>query len=303
MLNAVLITGVLFFAAACRDGLNSDEDLAESETSSGAGGSVRSWHPVTGTVVPRPSDAESWKGMARIESDKPILIIPGHADAQCSAVGGSGTPGFVARNGPKYAMSKDPIGPKKVIMTDELYWAIEIAQEVVRQGKANRIEQMEFYDPVNTAAGAIRCIHSPDHPDASWARGAAVAARGGYALEIHFDAWGKAGAGSGLIPRLRYGVTQIDEALAIEFGRYAKNYDAGRGSGGLGGPKRGVSFLEIGKLEDPLEGLLRNPATRDKTIKCTSKRIVDAIARVLRIDQTGARSSASLGNGSVTECQ
>lgn len=302
MLNAVLVAGALVVTVACRDGLNGDGGLGESETS-GGGGSGRSRHPVTGIVVPSPSEAESWKGMARIEADKRILIMPGHADAQCPAVGGSGTPGDAVANKGAKPMSTEPNRLSGHTMTDELFWAIEIAREVVNQGKANRIENIEFYDPVGSAEGADRCIKSPDNPVASWARGAAVAAEGGYALEIHLDAWGRWGSGSGLIPRIKYGPTQIDEALAREFGRYPIRYSAGRGVGGLGGPRRGVSFLEIGKLENPLEGLLRNSSTRDKTVRCTSKRIVDAIVRGLHIDQTGALRPAPGDGGAVTDCQ
>jgi hypothetical protein len=189
-------------------------------------------------------------------------------------------------------------------MTDELYWAIEIAKEVVRQGKLMRSPDsgspsilMEYYDPVVTAEGAGRCIKNPDNPATAWARGAAVAAQGGYALEIHLDAWGPYGSGSGLIPRTKYLPTQIDEALAQEFGRYPKLL-----RGGLGGPKRGVSFLEIGKLEDPLEGLLRNPSTRERTIRCTSKRIVDAIRQGLHLDRAGTAKSASPEKDTDADC-
>lgn len=98
------------------------------------------------------------------------------------------------------------------------------------------------------------------------------AASGGYALEIHFDAWGPDGVGSGLIPPLHRPFGRLDESLAEAFGGFPMAF-----RGGLGGPRRGIALLEVGKLEGTLEGLLRNPATRSDTVMTIANRIVTAL--------------------------
>ena len=95
---------------------------------------------------------------------------------------------------------------------------------------------------------------------------------GGYVLEIHFDAYGRHGVGSGLIPNLRSPATRIDESLALNFGRYPINF-----RGGLGAPRRGISILEIGKLEGQLERALRAPQSRNAVVAALALRIVEAI--------------------------
>jgi len=46
-----------------------------------------------------------------------------------------------------------------------------------------------------------------------------------------------------------------------------------------GGPKRGIGLLEVGKLEGPLEASLRDPRTRERTIKYIAQRVVYALQR------------------------
>jgi hypothetical protein len=102
--------------------------------------------------------------------------------------------------------------------------------------------------------------------------GKAHAAAGGYALEIHFDAYGPDGVGSGVIPALHRPFSRLDESLAQAFGGYPMQF-----RGGLGGPRRGITLLEIGKLEAPLEPALRNPATRERALAAISERVVAAL--------------------------
>jgi hypothetical protein len=45
----------------------------------------------------------------------------------------------------------------------------------------------------------------------------------------------------------------------------------------LGGPKRGIGLLEIGKLEGNLEASLRDPRTRQRTVQLIAWRVVNAI--------------------------
>ena len=94
----------------------------------------------------------------------------------------------------------------------------------------------------------VRTMVNGDEPGSNWAVGRDHAAGGGYALEIHFDAHGPSGVGSGLIPPLHRPFSRLDESLAEAFGSYPMNF-----RDRLGGPKRGLALLEIGKLEPPLE--------------------------------------------------
>ena len=78
--------------------------------------------------------------------------------------------------------------------------------------------------------------------------------------------------GSGLIPNLRSPASRIDESLALNFGRYPLRF-----RGGLGAPRRGISILEIGKLEGQLERRLRDPESRNTVITALALRIVTAM--------------------------
>ena len=102
------------------------------------------------------------------------------------------------------------------------------------------------------------------------------AAAGGYALEIHYDAYGPDGVGSGLIPPLHRHTTRLDESLAQAFGAYPLLYREG-----LGAPRRGIAILEIGKLEGSLEAALRDPGRSEATINAIALRVVEALERGL----------------------
>ena len=91
-------------------------------------------------------------------------------------------------------------------------------------------------------------------------------------VEIHYDAYAPHGIGAGIIPAVAYGFSVMDEALAKEFGAYPYDY-----RGMLGGPRRGVSMLEIGMLEGALERGLRDPRKRKATLNRIARRIVSAL--------------------------
>jgi hypothetical protein len=150
-------------------------------------------------------------------------------------------------------------------ITDELYWNLVIARAVERLGQQRGLN-IRFYDP------PMRTIVDGDHPATNWSVGRAHAAAGGYALEIHFDAYGPDGIGSGLIPPLHRAFSLIDESLAREFGGYPREF-----RNRLGGPKRGLALLEIGKLEGILEASLRDPASRDRSVETIASRVVRAL--------------------------
>jgi hypothetical protein len=76
---------------------------------------------------------------------------------------------------------------------DELYWTLRTAAAVVALGQSRGLA-IELYVP------PVRDIAKGDDPRTNWSHGKAFAANGGYALEIHFDAYGPDGIGSGLIP-------------------------------------------------------------------------------------------------------
>jgi hypothetical protein len=82
--------------------------------------------------------------------------------------------------------------------------------------------------------------------------------------------------GSGLIVPLNREPSRLDESLAQEFGNYPRNF-----RGGLGGPRRGVAILEIGKLEGQLERSLRDPARRALVVNAIAVRVVQALVRGL----------------------
>jgi len=112
-------------------------------------------------------------------------------------------------------------------------------------------------------------------------------------LEIHYDAYGPDGIGSGLMPPINRPSSQLDESLALAFGGYPRLF-----RGGLGAPKRGIALLEIGKLEGQLEASLRDPRRREASIAGIAERVVAAIERGLGINPPpGAVGSEPLGTG------
>jgi hypothetical protein len=135
-------------------------------------------------------------------------------------------------------------------ITDELYWNMAVAETVVALGQQRGL-RISYYRP------PFRTIVDGNDPGTNWSVGRRHAAEGGYAVEIHFDAWGPDGIGSGLIPPLHRPFGRLDESLAEAFGGYPMAF-----RGGLGGPRRGIALLEVGKLEGSLERSLRDPATR-----------------------------------------
>jgi hypothetical protein len=196
-----------------------------------------SWDPLTG---PRSRLARDWQGMRPLSADTEILVMPGHADSQ--GVAGSGTSGeAVALRGAR---------PMQPGISDELHWNLLTAQAIVRLGQQRGLR--------------------------TWSVGRSHAAAGGYALEIHYDAYGPDGVGSGLIPPFHRPPSRIDESLAQEFGNFPLRF-----RDGLGAPRRGVAILEIGKLEGPLERSLRDPRTSPATLDAIADRVVRALARGL----------------------
>ena len=201
-----------------------------------------------------------WKGTKVVPKNIPILILAGHADSQ--GISGAGTAGYQV--GIKGANQMDQS------ISDELYWNIKIRDEIVRIGKEKGLV-ISSYDP------GIRNIIDGNNSITNWSVGAKHIRSGGYALEVHFDSYGEYGFGSGLIPALSAKLNYIDESLANSFGRYPLFF-----RGGLGGPRRGIRILEIGKLEGQLENFLRNPLTRKKTIFLISNKVVEAILVALK---------------------
>jgi hypothetical protein len=208
--------------------------------------------PLTG---PRSRLQRDWIGVRAVPADLPILVMAGHADSQ--GIAGPGTAGE--------AVSRRGAAPMLSGITDELYWNMQVARRVVDLGLQRGLN-IRYYDP------PLRAIVDGDDPRTNWSVGKAHATAGGYALEIHFDAYGPDGVGSGVIPALHRPFSSIDESLALAFGGYPMQF-----RGGLGGPRRGITLLEIGKLEAPLEPALRNPATREQALSAISERVVVAL--------------------------
>ena len=208
--------------------------------------------PLTG---PRSRLARDWVGARAVPADVPILVMAGHADSQ--GIGGPGTAGA--------AVDLRGAAPMQPGIRDELYWNLEVARRVVELGQRRGLA-IRFYDPQQ------RTIANANDPRTNWSVGKRHADAGGYALEIHFDAYGPDGVGSGVIPALHRPFSRIDESLAQAFGGYPMQF-----RGGLGGPRRGITLLEIGKLEAPLETALRNPATREQALAAISERVVAAL--------------------------
>lgn len=216
----------------------------------------QSFDPITGV---RSRLSKDWIGLITLPPTTPILVMAGHADSQ--GIGGAGTSGAaVALRGQR---RMDPS------MTDELFWNLRLAQAVVTLGQTRGLD-IRFYDPPQ------RTIADPNDPRTTWSVGRAFVAAGGYALEIHHDAYGPDGIGSGLIPPLRQPLSRLDESLAEAFGAYPFRF-----RDGLGAPKRGIAILEIGKLEAPLEPALRHPVRGQEVINRLAERVVEAMVRGL----------------------
>ncbi|MEB3266769.1 MAG: dehydrogenase [Cyanobacteriota bacterium] len=219
--------------------------------------------PAPGSIDPllgqRSTLGRDWVGLRPLPADTPILVMAGHADSQ--NISGSGTSGAAV------ALGGAP--PMYAGISDELYWNMVIAQAVVTVGQRRGLT-IRYHRP------PFRTIHDGDAPGTNWSEGRAHAAAGGYALEIHFDAYGPNGIGSGLIPPLHRPFSSLDESLAQEFGGYPMNF-----RDRLGGPKRGIALLEIGKLEPPLETALRDPQFRAATVERIAERVVQALERGL----------------------
>jgi hypothetical protein len=257
LVSALLVAGPLGFPAVGRaqDGARPaiGSPLASRGVSPNPAGPDSD--PLTG---PRSRLRRDWVGTRALPSQTPILVMAGHADSQ--NIAGSGTSGAAV------AAGASPMYPG---ISDELYWNMVIAQAVVAEGQRRGL-RIEYYRP------PFRTIHDQDEPGTNWSVGRRHVAAGGYAMEIHFDAWGPSGVGSGLIPPLHSSFTRIDEELASEFGGYPMLFREG-----LGGPRRGIALLEIGKLEGYLEAALRDRRTRPIAVQRITLRVVDSLERGL----------------------
>ena len=210
----------------------------------------------------RLTSKKNWRGKLRPSHTVPILVLAGHADSQRIS---SGTRG--------YAVAIKDARPMQPGMTDETFWNLATAKRIAKLGKKRGLN-ITFYDP------GVRTIHDADDPRTNWSKGRRHVQAGGYALEIHYDAYGDDGLGSGVIPRVYGEQTVIDEHLAEEFGSFPWDF-----RGVLGAPKRGISILTVGKLEGDLENKLRNPATRDGALNYLADRVVTTIAKALGVPQ------------------
>jgi hypothetical protein len=236
--------------------------------------------PAPASALPRLADpltgqrsrlGRDWVGLRTMAEDTPILVMAGHADSQ--GIQGSGTSGA--------AVALGGAAPMLAGITDELYWNTVIALAVEQLGQQRGLN-IRYYQPPS------RTIVDGNHPATNWSVGRAHAAAGGYALEIHFDAYGPDGIGSGLIPPLHRPFSRIDESLAREFGGYPMNF-----RDRLGGPKRGIGLLEIGKLEGTLEASLRDPLSRDRSVWIIASRIVRALEIGLGRPSDGSAAAAA----------
>ena len=195
----------------------------------------------------------TWVGSEVVDKNVPILILAGHADSQGFA---AGTPGE--------AVDKFGVNPMNPVISDELFWNLKLQESVVKLGKKKGLN-ISSYDPI------VRNIDDANDPRTNWSVGRKFSKRGGYAIELHFDAYGKYGIGSGLIPPFSDPPNKIDESIARKFGRFPVLF-----RGGLGAPRREIRILEIGKLEGLLEKNLRNLKTRQRTINLLANEIVQA---------------------------
>jgi hypothetical protein len=254
LLTALLSGGPLGFAASARA-----QEASPPTPSPLANRAVRSSPPDRGgdpLTGPRSRLPRDWIGTRTLGPTTPILVLAGHADSQNLA--GSGTSGAAV------AAGAAPMSPG---ISDELYWNLAVAEAVVAEGQSRGL-------PIRSYLPPSRTIYDGNSPGTNWSVGKQHVAAGGYALEIHFDAWGPSGIGSGLIPPLHDAFSRIDEELAREFGGYPMFFRRG-----LGGPRRGIALLEIGKLEGTLEASLRDPRIRASTVQRIAVRVVDSLER------------------------
>ena len=204
---------------------------------------------------PRVGLNSEWVGTLPVSRSMHFLILAGHADSQ--GVSGAGTAGEAVAGKGKLPMDSS--------MSDELFWNLLLRDAIVQIGRDKGLN-ISGYEP------GVRNIDDGNHPITNWSFGAKHVQKGGYALELHLDSYGEYGFGSGLIPAISSRLNLVDDSLAKNFGRYPLFF-----RGGLGGPKRGIRILEIGKLEGNLEKRLRDRGSREKVINQIANRIVNAI--------------------------
>ncbi len=209
---------------------------------------------------PRTRLRGNWVGRQPVSPSLKIVVMAGHADSQ--GMHGSGTPGAAVDQ-----RGEAPMDPR---MRDELFWNRKVRDAVVALSKQKGLNIIG-YDP-----GALSIAKASD-PRTNWSVARRLSRQGDYILEIHFDAYSPHGYGSGLIPALNRNLNRVDESLAQSFGRFPRLF-----RGGLGGPRRGISILEIGMLEGILEANLRNPKTREATIQAIALQVTDALMLGLR---------------------
>ena len=204
---------------------------------------------------PRVNLPTQWNGSIPVDKSLSILVLAGHADSQ--GLAGSGTSGAAV----------DLLGakPMQSDISDELFWNLLIRDEIVKLGKQKGLN-IKSYDP------PYRNIINGNHPKTNWSIGARHAQAGGYVIEIHFDSYGKYGFGSGLIPAITRNLNTVDESLAKSFGKYPLFF-----RGGLGGPRRGIRILEIGKLEGELEKSLRDIKLQKIVVRRIAGLVVNSI--------------------------
>ena len=116
----------------------------------------------------------TWVGTKDVDKNIPILILAGHADSQ--GLSGAGTPGE--------AVDKFGLNPMHPEISDELFWNLKLQKSIVKLGKKKGLN-IRSYDP------GIRNIEDANDPRTNWSVGRRFAKRGGYVIEIHFDAYGK----------------------------------------------------------------------------------------------------------------
>jgi hypothetical protein len=247
---------------------------AQAVSSLGGAAAAPAVDPLLG---PRSALPKDWVGSRGVAQGIPILMMAGHADAQ--GIGGSGTSGE--------AVGLYGAPPMRPGISDEHYWCLQVAHAVAVLGRQRGLN-INFHIP------PVRAMLSGDEAGTNWSVGRDHATAGGYALEIHFDAYGSSGVGSGLIPPLHRPFSTIDESLAQEFGAFPMNF-----RDRLGGPKRGIALLEVGKLEGSLEASLRDPRTRERTIQYIAQRIVYALQR--GIAAPGSSPAAAMGQQSQSQ--
>ena len=266
---ALLLGGFLLLATPAQAGLMDLLDSIESPLQES---------PELPPLPDEPGKGKNWIGTEIPKPDLPILVLAGHADSQRMA--GSGTPGR--------AVGMRGARPMKPGITDELFWNLLTAKAVVAEGQRQGLK-MRFYAP------GVRTIRNSDDPRTNWSVGRKHVSKGGYAVEIHYDAYSPHGIGPGIIPAVLYGFSVMDEALAEEFGAYPYDY-----RGMLGGPRRGVAMLEIGQLEGALERGLRNPSTRQQTLQTIARRVVRALRQGMVLANSPVEGTTLL-KGSITE--